>query len=538
MYDQTEFAAAAAAGCFDPNGLSTGGGGSGGASVDNDVNNNVPSSTAASMILIDEAKDNDDDEHQQHRQDDDRRFPLQPVEMNMAFNMEHCFNTTTNVNIMCQNDQLDNLQHHTSWPNPEDMITGSSFSLINPFDQDQDQIVNFDHHPNFNNLHVAAAAGATSDGVPTTDLLNLLHLPRLPNPCINPFSSSSSLGFLGVNINPSSTGDNVIPHDPLFHLNQLPPTTQPPIFRDLMFQPLFSGGHHGYGYPGSSSSLFGLGDSGMDEGQEGSGGACQEYFPVGDGNGGMFEFGRNDHDISTGGVGIKTKDSKCPKNFVTERQRRVNLNDKYRLLRSLVPSPSKADRASIVGDAIEYIGELNRTVNELKHLVERKRLSKERIKSHKGEEDGRGGAAGGGSGTVTGDVVESPGHGGAGAVVKSEQVEQSFNGSSSSALRSSWLQRKCKDTEVDVRIIDDEVTIKLIQRKKISCILLYVSRTLDELQLDLRHVAGGHCGDYYSFLFNTKIYEGSSVYASAIANRLIEVVDRQYAAAVLPTATY
>lgn len=132
-----------------------------------------------------------------------------------------------------------------------------------------------------------------------------------------------------------------------------------------------------------------------------------------------------------------------------------------------------------MGDAIEYIKELRRTVNELKILVEKKRRSRESIKRQKTEED------------IGGDVgdVEN-------CHIKMDP-DQSYT-------RSSWLQRKSKDTEVDVRIIEDEVTVKLIQRKKIN-LLLIASRVLDELQLDLRHVAGGHVGDTYSFLFNTKV---------------------------------
>ncbi|KAL8167834.1 hypothetical protein V2J09_009333 [Rumex salicifolius] len=191
------------------------------------------------------------------------------------------------------------------------------------------------------------------------------------------------------------------------------------------------------------------------------------------------------------------------KNFVTERQRRQTFNDKFTHLRSLLPNPNKNDRASIVGDAIEYINELTRTVKELKILVEKKRCLKQRIKRCKLT-------------TIT--EVDNVGP----AVKSEEQLDQS--------LRSSWLQRKCKDTEIDVRIVDDEVTIRVVQGKKMFNLLLYVSRTFDELQLDLHHVTGGHVGDYCTFLFNTKIAEGSSLYASAIANRLIDVVDRQYAA--------
>jgi hypothetical protein len=136
----------------------------------------------------------------------------------------------------------------------------------------------------------------------------------------------------------------------------------------------------------------------------------------------------------------------------------------------------KIDRASVVGYAIEYIKELLRTVNELKLVVEKKRCGRERSKRLKTEAD---------------DAAED--------VKPLGDPDQSYNGS----LRSSWLQRKSKETEVDVRIIDDEVTIKLVQRKN-NC-LLFVSKVLDELQLDLHHVAGGHIGDFYSFLFNTKV---------------------------------
>lgn len=145
----------------------------------------------------------------------------------------------------------------------------------------------------------------------------------------------------------------------------------------------------------------------------------------------------------------------------------------------------KNDRASVVGDAINYIKELLRNVNELKILVERKRCARERNKRLKTEEDSIGN-----NGHETSSIIKPLG-----------DPDQSFNNIS---LRSSWLQRKSKDTEVDVRIVDDEVTIKLVQRKKINC-LLSVSKVLDELQLDLHHVAGGHIGDYYSFLFNTKV---------------------------------
>lgn len=131
----------------------------------------------------------------------------------------------------------------------------------------------------------------------------------------------------------------------------------------------------------------------------------------------------------------------------------------------------------MVGDAIKYIRELIRTVNELKLLVENKKYGRDRCKRQKGNEDD-------GASDQNCDIKPFSDRDG--------------------CIRTSWLQRKSKDTEVDVRIIDDEVTIKLVQRKKISC-LLFVSKVLDELELDLHHVAGGHVGEYCSFLFNSKV---------------------------------
>uniref|UniRef100_A0A803MZW2 BHLH domain-containing protein n=1 Tax=Chenopodium quinoa TaxID=63459 RepID=A0A803MZW2_CHEQI len=344
---------------------------------------------------------------------------------------------------------------------------------------------------------------------PTTELLTLLHLPRCSftssttnttslsfgKPSSPPPPSGSALGFLG-DLNPPMM---TLPHGGGYNTGR---------------------GTSGIVGNGSSSSLFG----GLDDGERNT---INGIYQDGDhhihGNG-VFEFSKGD-----------VKGGKCPKNFVTERQRRQNFNDKYQHLRSLVPNQTKGDRASIVWDAINHINELRRTVGELKLLVEKKRMSKERLKRHKTEHQDTpaGGTTSTGGGDHNSNGVDGP------AAVKPDPDEE-FSGSAAIQLRSSWIQRKCKDTEVDVRIVDDDVTIKLVQRKKINC-LLFVSRTLDELQLDLRHVAGGHVGDYYSYLFNSKICEGSSVYASAIANTLIEVVERQYAAAsvaVAPTTSF
>ncbi|KAF7827890.1 transcription factor bHLH91-like [Senna tora] len=350
---------------------------------------------------------------------------------------------------------------------------------------------------------------------PTPDYLNLLYsLPTSTTGSISSFVNSSSISFE----DPSGHGGlaestNVSPafEDPFLHLN-LP--AHPPALRDL-FQSLPT---HGYNniLPAASKNDHFMILGGEDDREEGSGVVAYldaDGIGFGNNDNGVLKFSHGD----LGSVGRKGgRGGKRIKQVNTEKQRRVEFSSKFDALRELIPCPTKTDRASVVGDAIDYIRMLLRSVKDLKLLVDKKRREKRiRIKRHKLEEDEYDEEEEETLGDMESCNLKPLGE-------SDDHHPHPFNGC---LIRSSWLSRKSKDTEVDVRIIDDEVTIKLVQRKKKMNCLLYASKAMDELELDLQHVAGGHIGDFCSFLFNSKIYEGSSVYASAIANKLIEVMD-------------
>ncbi|KAH7416508.1 hypothetical protein KP509_14G094900 [Ceratopteris richardii] len=396
-----------------------------------------------------------------------------------------------------------------------------------------------------------------------SELLSLLQLPRCASS-----SMPSSIDGRKFTMNYSTSYPNAdhlsdyqnvsIDYDPHFILQQTPSSSSLPY--QVTLKNLFQNSSHGPLTSASTPSTL-VHHLGGEEKEHNS-----TFISIDDGR----QFGNPIFDFKR--VDGAKGEPRGINHFATERQRREYLNEKYQTLRSLVPNPSKADRASIVQDAIEYVKELKRRVQELEAVLQERNRRLLACKKRKV-------------------LLQSPEETAGGTVVaeKSGCAAVDIEAALSNGRGGELLQRISQHgTCIDVRIVEEEVNIKLSHRRvsrprirplplldeqnsnmnlgtsasasasaepAANPILLEIALALHELQLDLLAANGAILGGHYVFMLNTKelhgmfyspyyplkfqpwntfkcadckVKDGTTIYASQVATKIMEVVDKDH----------
>ncbi|XP_022679989.1 transcription factor TT8 [Setaria italica] len=158
-----------------------------------------------------------------------------------------------------------------------------------------------------------------------------------------------------------------------------------------------------------------------------------------------------------------------------ERQRREKLNERFIILRSLVPFVTKMDRASILGDTIEYVKQLRRRIQDLESL----RASKEKRAQS----------------TSSATMAE--------AWSKVRAVEASSSCSTSGAGRPASVA----STEVQVSIIESDALVELRCPRRDGLLLRVMQALHRELGLEVTSVQASSAGDVLLVELRAKVKE-------------------------------
>ncbi|KAK6940834.1 Myc-type, basic helix-loop-helix (bHLH) domain [Dillenia turbinata] len=199
---------------------------------------------------------------------------------------------------------------------------------------------------------------------------------------------------------------------------------------------------------------------------------------------------------------------------LAERRRREKLNERFIILRSLVPFVTKMDKASILGDTIEYVKQLRRKIQDLEARtrqmeVERTRPTDppQRTSSSSGLKEQRSGSGVTGGATERGRVV------GSGSDRRKLRIVEA-GGSKPKAVESpapaaaAAAEETVVGNNVEVSIIESDALLEL-QCPYREGLLLDIMQTLRELRMETTVVQSSltHGGTGFTAELRAKVKE-------------------------------
>ncbi|XP_008790988.1 basic helix-loop-helix protein A isoform X2 [Phoenix dactylifera] len=229
-----------------------------------------------------------------------------------------------------------------------------------------------------------------------------------------------------------------------------------------------------------------------------------------------------------GGIRKGTPQEELSANHVlAERRRREKLNERFIILRSLVPFVTKMDKASILGDTIEYVKQLRRRIQDLESrnkLME----SERRFKATEIQKPGK----------LEGQSVKK-----SGSSPQSSTVNHIF--SSQNRVASSDKRKirvleggkgtgkpskavEAPSTNVEVSIIESDALLEL-QCPYRDGLLLKIMQTLHELRLEITSIQSSSANNTFTAELRAKVKEIRGKRASIVeVKKAIHRIFSQY----------
>lgn len=200
------------------------------------------------------------------------------------------------------------------------------------------------------------------------------------------------------------------------------------------------------------------------------------------------------------------------KNLVAERKRRKKLNERLYSLRALVPKITKMDRASILGDAIEYVKELQQQVKELQEelLETREEDMQQNRASSLQQEDGSGGHQ-----------IEENGN-----IVRVDEVQCSLKADQikiSCDMNDRRIDDLNQPMQVEVSKMDGHIFSLRIFCEKRPGVFVKLMQALDVLGLDVLHANITTFRGLVLNVFNAEMRDKELLQAEQVKESLMEM---------------